>query len=165
VLGEIAADAGRTASTLRKRLERTLRLLFDRLQVPCSTEISFVAVGSLQIPSWEFDKSATRAFAEQHKDKVAQIGVILGFQDGNGQQLFEETLDGTIVLPREVDELEGWDGVFRVKGFGKTISEMASYMALLNVRRRAYLRMWSSISEILLVRFVSSFFALISKTC
>ena len=46
------------------------------------------------------------------------------------------------------EELDGWDSVFKVKGFGKTIAELASYMAMLNVRRRAYLRMWSSISRI-----------------
>lgn len=133
---------------LRTRLQRNVLRLFQRLQVPCSSEISYITVGSVQTPAWEFDKLDRVAWAKENAEKEAQIGIVLGYQDGNGFQCFEEELQGVIV-PNDslAEESQGWDSFFRVKGFRKTLQELDQHKAMLNVRRRAYLRMWSAVSE------------------
>merc|ERR1711991_1012306 len=132
---------------LKIRLQRNVQRLFQRLQVPCSSEISFISVGNTQVPSWEFDQLDREAWAEEHAGKGAAIGIVLGYQDGDGFRCFEEELAGKIVVAdADTEELEGWDCIFQVKGFDKTLQELEHHKAMLNVRRRAYLRIWTSVS-------------------
>jgi tetratricopeptide (TPR) repeat protein len=137
-------------TSLKSRLQRNVQRLFQRLQVPCSSEISYIRVGSEQTPSWEFDAMEDQfAWADQNSGQQAQIGIVLGYQDGNGFQCFEEELQGLIVGGDSSlrEELQGWDSFFQVKGFRKTLLELENHKAMLNVRRRAYLRMWSTVSD------------------
>lgn len=133
----------------KDRLKRSVKRLFDRLQVPCSSEISYICVANKMTAAWEFDALGRDRikWAETWKGQPAQIGIVLGFQDGNGFQCFEETLEGTIVPCKEAEDFTGWDPFFKVKGFKKTLAELNQHIALLNVRRRAYLRMWTTVSE------------------
>merc|ERR1711991_1306220 len=110
-------------SSLKSRLQRNVQRLFQRLQVPCSSEISYIKVGTEQTPSWEFDAMEDHcAWAEAHAGQQAQIGIVLGYQDGNGFQCFEEELQGLIVCGEAGDDANvGWDSFFQVKGFRKTL--------------------------------------------
>lgn len=63
-------SATRKNLSLRERLQRSIQRLFDRLQVPCSTEISYLSLGDLQVPAWEFDAQNIVAWAQEHQGKM-----------------------------------------------------------------------------------------------
>jgi hypothetical protein len=45
----------------------------------CS-EISYITVGELQTPSWEFDTLDRMKWAKENEGKAASIGIVLGYQ-------------------------------------------------------------------------------------
>ena len=140
-------SASSTAKLLH-RLQRSVQRLFQRLQVPCSSEISYISVPGEQIPVWVFDEMDREAFVDEYCGIDAAIGVVVGYQDGDGYRCFEEELAGTIVASSvPLEETTGWSSIFRVKGFAKTLHELQSHRAMLNVRRRAYLRLWSGVES------------------
>ena len=145
---EDASHSGRKTALLKTRLQRNVMRLFQRLQVPCSSEISYITASGTQTPSWEFEQLDRFTWAAEHQGQEAQIGIVLGYQDGNGFRWFEEELQGVIVAHEAAgEESHGWDSFFRVKGFGKTLQELDQHKAMLNVRRRAYLRMWTAVAD------------------
>jgi hypothetical protein len=145
---EDSSRTGRRTALLKTRLQRNVMRLFQRLQVPCSSEISYITVAGTQTPSWEFEQLDRFAWAAENAGQEAQIGIVLGYQDGDGFQWFEEELQGVIVAQTACEESHGgWDSFFRVKGFGKTLQELDQHRAMLNVRRRAYLRMWTAVAD------------------
>jgi hypothetical protein len=145
---EDSSRTGRRTALLKTRLQRNVMRLFQRLQVPCSSEISYITVAGKQTPSWEFEQLDRFVWAAENEGREGHIGIVLGYQDGNGFQWFEEELQGVIVSQTAAgDESHGWDSFFRVKGFGKTLQELDQHRAMLNVRRRAYLRMWTAVAD------------------
>ena len=67
-------------------------------------------------------------------------GVYVAFKDSQKLSIYEGSISGVISDKVEGKNGFGWDYIFIVDGFGKTISLLEEHKHLLNFRREPYIK-------------------------
>ena len=135
-----------TASLREVAIQKT-KTIYHRISYPVSTEIVYIKPGDNDaILGKDFDEMGPKLFVERYGvGTTCRVGVWVAFTS-NGENFFvtESSIVGTLVGGEPYDSGFGWDSIFALQEFGKTLLEISdvNLKDYISFRRLSYLKLW-----------------------